>query len=193
MLKLSILICSLPAVYRNPRNAIELFDKLTLQANGKPVQLLYLGDNKSMSVGEKRNKLLDIADGEYICFVDDDDQVSDNYVDKMLQYCDLGSDVVTIGVLYTQGGTNSKEYDYTFKKNINTRIQGKPVAGRVPDHLCLWRRDIATRFPFPDANIGEDHRWADRQMRAGYTIKHRFQDVIYTYQFDYNTTQTRPK
>ena len=193
MIKLSILVCTLPNLYRDYHFSVGILDKLTNQSHKKPVQVLYLGDNKSMSVGEKRNKLLEIADGERICFVDDDDEVSDDYVDTLLEYCELDKDVVTIGVKYTQGGINAKKYDYTFKKIINTRINTIPVAGRVPDHLCLWRRSTAMRIPFPKANLGEDHRWADAQMRAGYDIEHRFEKIIYFYRFDYNITQTRQR
>ena len=50
--------------------------RLEYQRQSQPVQLLWLGDNKSMTVGAKRNKLLSIADGDWITFVDDDDVVN---------------------------------------------------------------------------------------------------------------------
>ena len=37
-----------------------------------------------MSVGEKRNKLIHMAKGEYFSFIDDDDLVSEEYVDQGL-------------------------------------------------------------------------------------------------------------
>ena len=37
-----------------------------------------------MSVGEKRNKLINMAKGEYFSFIDDDDLVSEEYVDQVL-------------------------------------------------------------------------------------------------------------
>ena len=70
VLLLSILICTIKS-----REAYlkELIEELDYQIQFKEVQVLWLGDNKSMSVGAKRNKLLSIADGEWVCFIDDDD------------------------------------------------------------------------------------------------------------------------
>ena len=42
-------------------------------------------DNKRRSVGSKRNCLLDSAHGEYVSFIDDDDEVATDYVDKILR------------------------------------------------------------------------------------------------------------
>lgn len=192
-MKLSILICTIPGRFRPVHNTIELINRLTDQAAFKSCQILYLGDNKSMTVGAKRNKLLSIADGEFVAFVDDDDQVSDDYVDTLLRYCDLGIDCVTIGVDYYQDGRNKKVYDYTFKTNINFRDEktGVPTAGRMPDHLCLWKKDIATRIQFPEMNLSEDRIWSEKQILAGYQVEHRFFKVIYTYNFDSEYTQTR--
>jgi hypothetical protein len=188
--KLSILICTLPGSYRAWKTSTFLIDSLVNQAANKPVEVLYLGDNKSLTVGQKRNLLLNIAKGERVIFVDDDDQISDDYVDKVLSYCDLDFDCVGIGVRYTQNGKNEKIYDYSFNKNINFRNGSKSIAGRCPNHLCLWRREIANRVKFPDMSLGEDHQWADEQLLKGYSLTIK-DEVIYHYKFDRANTQTR--
>ena len=192
-MRLSVLICTLPGRFRPSNNAIELFNGLTDQARGKSVQILYLGDNKSMNVGTKRNKLLSIADGEFISFVDDDDQVSDDYVDTLLRYSEFNIDCVTIGVDYYQDNRNVKVYNYDFKMDINFRDEktGIPTAGRMPNHLCLWKKSIATRIKFPEINLSEDRIWAENQILLGYQIEHRFNKIIYTYKFNSEFTQTR--
>ena len=153
-MKLSILICTLPEPFRDRELSCELFRKLTFQSANKPVEIIYLGDNKSFTVGQKRNRLLFLATGDRLAFVDDDDQISNNYIDKMLEYCELDYDCVTIGVEMTENTVNKKTYDYTYKKNINHRIKGKGIAGRMPDHLCLWKRFVAQRVEFPNRNLG---------------------------------------
>ena len=47
------------------------------------VECLYLLDNKRRTVGAKRNALLDMARGEYVSFIDDDDMVAADYVKRI--------------------------------------------------------------------------------------------------------------
>lgn len=196
-MKLSILMCTLPLPYRDSDYFTEISKQIMLQIENRPIQFLYLGDNKSMSVGEKRNHLMDIASGERIIFVDDDDQISDNYVDKVYSYCNLDFDCVAIGVDYTKDGKDLSVYDYSYKTNINTREGdknsprfGQRVYGRMPNHLCLWKKEVAKRCKFPDRNLGEDHEWAEQQLLKGYSL-HLTDEVIYHYDFKPKNTQTR--
>ena len=80
--KLSILIPTLKSRFKTLKAQV---DRIEYQRQQKPVQLLWLGDNKSITIGTKRNLLLDISSGEYICFVDDDDIISDNYIESILK------------------------------------------------------------------------------------------------------------
>jgi len=189
-MRLSILICTLPEPFRDASQAQILFRNLSNQAANKPVQIAYLGDNKRMSVGTKRNLLMQIAEGERIVFVDDDDRISDNYVDKLLEYCAYPEDCISIGVEYTQNGTNKKIYDFSFKKNINTRTKKGNIAGRMPNHLCLWKREVALRVGFSDISLGEDHNWAESQIMKGYSLR-IMPEILYYYDFDRENTQTR--
>ena len=59
------------------------------------VEIRILRDNKEMSVGEKRNKLIHMAKGEYFSFIDDDDLVSEEYVDQVLRKIFKNPDIVT--------------------------------------------------------------------------------------------------
>lgn len=186
-------MCTLPDPFRDGNFLKSIAEKITTQIQGRPVQFLYLGDNKSMSVGEKRNHLLNMAKGQRITFVDDDDQITDNYVDKLLEYCKLDFDCVAIGVRFTRDLETESIYDYSFKSNINTRDPnrgGMRIYGRMPDHLCLWKKEIAQRCVFPERNIGEDHAWAEAQLLKGYSL-HITEDIIYHYDFRPENTQTR--
>jgi hypothetical protein len=78
--KLSILICSLN---RRKKYLKRLVDILRSQAN-RDIEVLCDIDNGEVSIGSKRQKLLNSAVGDYVCFVDDDDLVSEDYVDLIL-------------------------------------------------------------------------------------------------------------
>jgi glycosyltransferase involved in cell wall biosynthesis len=41
-------------------------------------------DNKSMELGAKRNAMIKLAQGQFIVFVDDDDDVSGDHIDTLL-------------------------------------------------------------------------------------------------------------
>ena len=77
---LSILISAIPSRWEMAR---KLFEGLTRVADQR-VEVLLLFDNKRRSVGEKRQALLDIARGEYVTFIDDDDLVAPGYVSEIL-------------------------------------------------------------------------------------------------------------
>ena len=77
--KLSILIPSIPS--RIQDRMIPLYHKLQEQIrkldNPKDVELLCVIDNKRRSIGYKRESLVYIARGNYLAFVDDDDDNED--------------------------------------------------------------------------------------------------------------------
>ena len=188
-MKISILICTIPEPYRDSFFIDRLLSALEPQRTND-IEILIESDEMQTTVGEKRNKLLNRAKGERIIFVDDDDLVTENYVSKLLEYAELDFDCIGIGVKFTKNGKDSAIYDFSYKKNINHRVKGKRVYGRMPNHLCLWKREIALRCMFPDRNLGEDHEWAEQQLLQGYTF-HEEKEMIYHYDFRPDNTQTR--
>ena len=189
-MKISILICALPEPYRDSFYIHRLMDILDPQMTNE-IEMLIEVDDMQITVGEKRNSLLKKAKGERIIFVDDDDLVTDNYVEKLLEYAKLDYDCIGIGVKFTKNGKDEAIYDFSYKKNINHRVKDRGrVYGRMPNHLCLWKTEIARRIMFPDRNLGEDHEWAEQQILREYTF-HEEKEVIYHYDFRPENTQTR--
>src|ERR1035437_10432702 len=81
---LSILILSVPrrvASGAMPR----LVAKVTSQADRHGAEVLCLLDNRSLSVGAKRDWLVKMARGDHVAFLDDDDDVSDDYVASLVE------------------------------------------------------------------------------------------------------------
>lgn len=165
---LSILIPSLP-------ERLTLFaplaEKLRRQTDGKPAELLVLTDNRKWSCGAKRNWLMQAARGTYLCHLDDDDDVADDYVDTLLSaiqgisahppdvicfssQADLGDDMpftVTTSLSYEneQSNVSAKEDGTKFRADIK----------RLPWHWCAWRSEIARKGIFPEKFYGEDWHW----------------------------------
>lgn len=177
---LSILVCSL--VERNNTFLSDLIGTIQKQIIGKPVELLILSDNAKRPVGTKRNDLLNISKGRYVCFIDDDDRISETYVDDVLQeIIDWSPDVIVFDAEITFNGVNPKlvkygrEYDYCEKSDAYYRH---------PNHLMVHKKENITEF-FKDIKTGEDDEWALRMLPRIVT-QSRIDKVLYYY--DYNTS-----
>lgn len=185
---LSVLICGTPR--RIESRAIPLIRKLEKQAEGKDVEILYLLDNKKRSVGHKRQALLDVAKGDYVAYVDDDDDVSDDYVSALVSAIEFGQcappDVITfdqcadingaVGIIRFGLGQPNEEFS-----------PGR-VAKRGAWHVCAWRRAIAQTAAFPDLMDGEDWQWAV-QLCAKATSSIHIDQVLHLYRFRSDTTE----
>ncbi|MFY0655009.1 MAG: glycosyltransferase family 2 protein [Cyclobacteriaceae bacterium] len=191
--KLTILI---PTLYSRIDKLKKLIMELNYQIQSKPVQLLWIGDNKSMTTGEKRNLLLDNAKGEWICFIDDDDRISSNYINILLKSISDNPDkkVITFQGEQTTDGKRDLDFKYSVRYGRNLKIKdinGKRWKVMLPDHLCVWKKESITKR-FEHKNLAEDHSWA-RAMETTYEAKDEVNLNDYLYFYDYNreTTECR--
>ncbi len=172
---LSILMCSLKE--REKLFAFihaKIFDQILnfFNREGKIIEFIYEIDNGEMTIGEKRNKLLLRAQGEYICFVDDDDDVSDDYIESIMNALETKPDCVGIeGILKCKSG------DLIFRHSIQFQCwyTGIDAFYRTPNHLNPVKRKIALNVCFPSKNFGEDQHYSDgikRQLKTEKYIDH---------------------
>jgi hypothetical protein len=183
--KLSILILSLP----NRLGKIELLlNELNKQVSGKSVQILYLGDNKSMSVGVKRNLLIGISAGRYITFIDDDDMISPTYIDDILTEVEKSPEVISFGVQKYKNGILEKEQRFSPKYPIPYLDPSKKHYNMCPNHLSVWKRDVLEE-DFPDKSLGEDHIWA-QSMIPHYNHWVNIDKLLYHYYYSSSESET---
>ena len=110
-----------------------------------------------MSIGQKRNMLLGQSHGEYVSFVDDDDSVPDDYVDRILKAISIGypdCTSLTGRIVFSDGYSRPFVHSLRHESWIDDH-QGK-VYYRPPNHLNAIRRDLAVQVGFPQINLGED-------------------------------------
>jgi glycosyltransferase involved in cell wall biosynthesis len=64
------------------------------------------------TIGEKRNRLLEEAKGDFIVFIDDDDEVSDDYVESIIEAINSNQEIDCIGMRgkITFDGLNEKKW-----------------------------------------------------------------------------------
>ncbi len=75
-----------------------------IQTEGLPVEILSIEDNKEISIGAKRQKLLERAIGDYIVFFDSDDLPFNLYTSKILQALESSPDCVGFKIHMTTNG-----------------------------------------------------------------------------------------
>ncbi len=186
---LSVLILTLPTRIESYSNLIRnLNQQVVLNNLMDSVQILSLCDTKELSVGNKRNVLLNQSCGRYVCFIDDDDIISNDYLIKIISALNSNSDVITFCGEYVENHTR-KPFSISLIHRGNYNYPN--IFYRLPNHLCPVKREIAMSCMFSDKNFGEDSDYAERINKH---IKNEFhiQDKLYFYMYDSNKSQTKP-
>lgn len=187
MIKLSILIPTIP-------ERKEMFDSLRNElikqkGDNKEVEIISIHE-APLTIGAKRNWLLDTAHGEYVCFIDDDDNVSSTYIQDILQAIESKPDCVSLRGVITWDGANPEIFEHSLRYPAYV-THTLPVNGikyeRYPNHLNTIKASIAKQFKFPEINFGEDSDWAKQIHDSGLIETEVYIDkVLYHYLFKPN-------
>lgn len=157
-------IC-VPTLWSRREQASRLFDELYRQIKGvghSKVELLTALDQKRQTVGAKRGELIRRSRGKFVCFVDDDDWVADDYISTLVGAIesDPKCDCVVFRGHFEVDGAPSGVFDFDLRyhryRNLDQFFE------RTPNHLCPIRRQLAVAAGFPDKNCSEDTAYAQR-------------------------------
>ena len=114
--------------------------------------------NQGQSVA--RNVGVTASKGEYIAFVDSDDIIKTNYLEKLMQYMTEEVDIVESNFTVSKNDfliENSKETTILFEGNSQEAVKF------FPNHVLsvnpvtkLYKREIVESVPYPEGLIFED-------------------------------------
>lgn len=181
----SILIPTIPS--RRAKFAT-LVAELERQADGLPVEILALYDNKARSLGAKRQALLDLARGTHLVFIDDDDRVAADYVHTLVDIIRIQDPDV---IVYEQEVKGDPPIRCRYGKELRS-AQGPGWWTGKPSHTMVWRTSIARHGRFPDRAFAEDTAWVDQVWPQIFLSKQvRLDRVMYFYDFDPAASETR--
>ena len=123
-------------------------------------------DNRETSIGMKRQQLLAQANGRYLSFIDDDDQITDAYIEDLKACFDGGFHVMRL-----RGQIN----EYTFTHSLDVKLSDPmatrdvpAVFQRPPNHLNPILSDVAKLIPFKNATHGEDLDWTITLLKSNF-------------------------
>lgn len=186
-MKLAVLICSIPG-----REGMldKLNEYLHIQAAelGLGIEnfINWANFRTDITIGQKRQDLLNTISADYVCFHDDDDPLQSGYLQEIWKAIQSGPDVVGFRGFMTTNGS----------KRVNFRIdKGVPYAAvggeylRHHNHLCPVKREIALQIGYKDMQYGEDHDYAVRLKDSGLIKTHAFIDKE-IYHYDFRTHKT---
>lgn len=166
---LSILICTLPERNDSLINLkAQLYGQIILSKLKNEVEVIVLMDSGKMSIGEKRNKLLGMATGKYVCFIDDDDLVHENYVKLIVDAVKEAPDVVNIHLKHFLDGKffGDTIHSLAYSKWINRENKdGTWNFYRNPNHLNPVKHELALKAGFPAISDGEDKAYSMKLLK----------------------------
>lgn len=189
MIKFSILIPTVPNRLTTfyPRLVTSLQEQIKTRDD---IEILCLYDNKKRTVGQKRNALLNLAQGEFLTFIDDDDRIAEDYIESIMNtiYANPTADCIVFDCITTINVTEKTTYS-KYSKDFQYSEVGDQWRGK-PAHTMVWKSSIAKKHMFPNINNGEDINWV---VRACQEIKNevRIDKVLYFYDFNSKNTETR--
>ena len=188
-MKLSILIPSV-AERRNtflPKSLNMLYGQLESLPieDQKQVEIIYLIDNKTMMLGDKRNLMVDMAKGEYISFVDCDDRISADYISSLLEGIKSGADSIVFLASVSLNGNPPRicRYSKDYPNDYNTANEYH----RLPNHIPCIKKEVSKKVSFPSLKRAEDAGYA-KLLKPYLKTEHKIEKVLYYY--DYNDMTT---
>ena len=187
LIKLSILI---PTIDKRSKMLVALMKELTGQifkANCYPFEIEVLTNKEDLTIGEKRNKLLEEAQGKYVCFVDDDDEVSKDYVNLLIEGINKDVDCCSLKGIITFDNETPEIFEHSIKYKEYKTTDNDIMYERYPNHLNCIKSSIAKQFKFPAIDFGEDTLWATQIFNSGLiNTEHYIDKVLYHYKYDTN-------
>jgi glycosyltransferase involved in cell wall biosynthesis len=172
----------LPTVESRANLFAKLHAHILGQCEGKPVEVIVACDNKEISIGKKRQNLLEQATGEWVVYVDDDDWIADTYVDRILAALSTNPDCVGFRITCTQNGRNPRRAIASLRyKEWGENRDGYDHV-RSPYQKTPVRRSIALKVGFPDLRYGEDRVYSRGIVRLLKTEVF-VDEVLYMYRF----------
>jgi len=161
--------------------------KTQILKNQNKNKIEILVDNSNNTIGAKRNNLLEKSKGEYIAFIDDDDEVSSDYIDSLMNAIKQKPDCVSLRGVITWNGSNPELFEHSVKYSAYATTTNEIKYERYPNHLNCIKSSIAKQFKFKEINFGEDTDWATQIFQSGLLKKEVYIDkVLYHYKYIVN-------
>lgn len=141
----------------------DLTKQIAMCGSPELVEVLIEEDSKEISIGTKRQKLLDRAKGEFCIGIDSDDSISNLYVSSLLDAIKNNPGIDHVGFIESVSfnGIGGKQSFFSIKyHHWAENIDGWDYIRCANPKSCI-RTEIAKQVGFEDARFGEDIKFSE--------------------------------
>lgn len=140
-----------------------------------------------LSIGKKREALVQKAEGAYLCFLDDDDSIAPNYLQELIALCKKRRDVCTFSNI-----SKLDNFWMIVDMSLNNPVNEQGTNGivkRKPWHICPVKSQYAKLHSFEDINYGEDWKWFEQVLSHCRTEAHTT-SILHQYNYSSKTSES---
>lgn len=161
---MNLSIC-IPSVVGREKQLEELYGFIEDQSKGLSVEIITDVDNKEVSIGFKRDRMYKRCVGKYAVQIDDDDWVSDNYVENVLDAIEDNPDCVGYKEHCLMDGL-TRYSSFSLKHEQWQQLKRPDKDGiiyyRTPFTKSPIKTEICKRVGVRNMRFAEDHDFAKR-------------------------------
>lgn len=131
------------------------------------VEVLWESDNGEMTLGQKRNVLMDRCKGKYHCFIDDDDVIVPDFLKTFVPMIKSDTDydcASFVGAHYIKGKFN-KLFHHSLEYSTWDELPDRFI--RTISPMNMIKTSIVRQVRYKDIRNTEDHEFSIRLMESG--------------------------
>ena len=162
-------------------NTLELLKVFTNQEHDFPVILIK--NDRNLGAGLSRNKGWDIANGDWISFLDSDDTWLENKLEIQIEFSKKIKTLDVISFKSTLFSVRNKIFDSSVENIEKLQFQKMLFRNQIVTRTVAVRRSISNRFP---SGLSEDYGLWLELMAEGFEIYKVDQVVALTFRPEYS-------
>ena len=176
-----LLTIAIPTVENRKLVFDELYNELKRQSEpyGDMIEIIYLCDDKKITIGHKRQLLNEMAKGKYVVQWDDDDWIHPNGIEMIMKGIESDADVISYN--YSCDIPLDDKSSYPRKVSIKHSNIGdfeNKVLYVTPDPKNPIKREILNKIKFQDVSHSEEYyfKW---DLRLYLLTEYKIEEDIY--------------
>ena len=152
-----LLTIGIPTIEQRKECFNQLYAELKKQSEpfGNLIEIVYICDNKEMTIGAKRQKLVDISKGKYIVMWDDDDWIHPHGIELIMEGLKSDADVIS----YNYSTDIPVDNVTNCNRKISIKYTNELIDGVLfvkPDCKNPIKRELINKVKFRDTSWSEE-------------------------------------
>jgi hypothetical protein len=182
----TLLTIAIPTVEERKNLFNELYNELKKQSEsyGEQIEIIYLCDNKEISIGKKRQLLNEMSNGKYTVQWDDDDWIHKNGVEMIMEGIKSDCDVISYNIY-----SNVPEGDviHSYNQYYSIKFDNYPQINHTtksafftPSQKQVIKTEIVNKVKFYDIRYQEDVYFRDN-IKSYLKTEYYIDEFLYLY------------